>query len=136
MPYTGAHAVAYSIKIDRQKRLVISTFTGTFTPNALGEGRRVLAEDPDFDPSFGHIIDLSRVTSVEFPSTAVHTTIQESSIFSDDAIQVVIAPDRIKFEFAKVFKDRASKQRPGLQVTRTMEAALAVIAHTRALNKG
>lgn len=120
--------MAFSIKIDRQRRLVISTFAGKFTPEALAEARRSLADDPTFEPSFAHIVDLSRVTEVEFPNPAVDTMAQQGSIFAKTAVQVVIAPDRLKFEFAKLFTTKWSQSGPGLQVTRTMEAALAVIA--------
>jgi len=120
--------MAFTIKIDKQKRVIVSTFSGVFTPHSILDGRKILSDDPAFDPSFAHILDMSRVTKVEIPAPAVERLSRDRSIFHKTSIQVIVAPHKFKFEFAKLFKTKSSKERPALQVTRSLEAAYALIA--------
>lgn len=122
----------FFIRVDKPKRLVVSTFTGPFTADTLIEGRKALSQDPDFDPAFSHIIDLSRVTKVEIEGPAVAQLSRDKSMFEKDAVQVIVAPEKLKFDFAKLFKTKSVTERPLLEVTRSLEAAYALIALQRA----
>ncbi len=49
-------------EIDKQRRLVITTGSGRITlANALAHQEK-LRKDPDFDPRFSQIMDLTRIT--------------------------------------------------------------------------
>lgn len=120
--------MSFTIKIDKQKRVIVSTFAGAFTPDVILQGRKLLKDDPAFDPSFAHVLDLSRVAKVEMPGPAMERLARDRSIFEKTSVQVIVAPERLKFEFAKLFRSKSSKERPSLHVTRTLEAAYALIA--------
>jgi di/tripeptidase len=128
--------VPFRIRIDKQKRLIVSTFTGIFSPNELIDGRNALAENPDFDATFAHIIDLSRVTKLDMEGLAVAQLSRERTIFEKDSVQVIVASEKLKFEFAKSFKTKSATERPFLEVTRSMEAAYALIALHKAEKPG
>ena len=117
-----------SFRIDQEKQLIVSTFAGRFTPETILEARKALGENPAFDPRFAHILDLSRVTEIEISKSAVEQLSRDRSIFERSSLQVIVAPERLKFEFAQLFKNRSAQERPALQVTRSLEAALAVVA--------
>ena len=51
-----------SYVIDKENRLVICTGTGVVTPDEVMEFRRQIVRDPDFDPSFSQLGDLSGIT--------------------------------------------------------------------------
>ena len=52
-------------KIDRQRRLVMTTYSGVLTAaDALGHQAKLL-KDPDFDPTFSQLFDVTHVTDVK-----------------------------------------------------------------------
>lgn len=52
-------------KIDKERRLVLTSASGVFTlADAVSHMER-LSKDPDFDPSFSQIADFTQVTRVE-----------------------------------------------------------------------
>ena len=53
-------------------------------------------------------------------------------MFNKDSVQVIVAPEKLKFEFAKLFRTQSAKERPALEITRSLEAALAVVALRKA----
>ncbi len=118
----------FSIRIDKDRKLIVSTFAGRFTAEVIRHGRRALREDPSFDPSYAHILDLTGVTKVEIEGPVVEQLSRDRTIFDKDSVQVIVAPEKLKFEFAKLFKTKSVKERPSLEITRSLEAALALVA--------
>jgi hypothetical protein len=52
-------------KIDKERELVMTTYSGVLTiAEALGHQER-LPKDPDFDPSFSQLFDVTHVTDVQ-----------------------------------------------------------------------
>lgn len=128
--------MAFSIRIDKQRKLVVSTFTGRFTPATIIDGRKALSEELDFDPSYAHILDLSRVTRVEIDNATVGQLSRDRTMFDKDSVQVIVAPEKLKFDFAKLFKTKSTTERPLLEVTRSLEAAYALVALHKAEKSG
>ena len=63
-------------KIDRERRLVLSTGSGVFTiEDILGHQERLL-KDPDFDPSFSQLMDFMQVTKVDITPADVRLAAQ------------------------------------------------------------
>jgi hypothetical protein len=58
--------VPASYKIDKARRLVISTASGFLTAADLSTHQRRLLGDPDFDPSCSQIFDCTAVTGIGF----------------------------------------------------------------------
>jgi hypothetical protein len=68
-------------KIDKDRRLVLSTAWGVFgLADALSQQRR-LAKDPDFDPSYSQIADFTQVRQFDVTTDDIHRFAQ-GSIFS------------------------------------------------------
>ena len=50
--------------IDRQDRTVRTVFSGVLTRNEVAEQARKLGDDPDFDPAFSELVDLTAASEV------------------------------------------------------------------------
>src|SRR5258708_37186333 len=77
----GRENMPATYEIDKQRRLVIST---CLDPLTLTEGlahQEKLLKDPDFDPSFSHLLDCTRVTFSGFASNDI-CKLAEARIFS------------------------------------------------------
>lgn len=65
--------------IDRANRLVLSSAEQTVTDDDLLGHIRQLRNDPDFDPAFDQLFDLSRVDRVEVTFNGVRLAVAESA---------------------------------------------------------
>jgi hypothetical protein len=54
-----------SYKIDKKRRMVLTTWSGVLTEDEVLAQQRQLTNDPDFDPSFSHYSDLTGVRAVD-----------------------------------------------------------------------
>lgn len=70
-----------SYVIDKQNKLAIGTATGVLTMDEVLESRRQILGDPDFDPSFSQLGDLSSVTKVDLTADQIKM-LAETSPFS------------------------------------------------------
>ena len=61
-------AVPYKYRIDKARRAVLLTLTGTLTEAELQDGRRAVAANADFEPGFCNLTDATGVTRVEASS--------------------------------------------------------------------
>jgi hypothetical protein len=57
--------MAASYKIDKDRRLVCSTWSGVLTADEVLAQQRQLVNDPDFDPSFSQYSDFTGVRAVD-----------------------------------------------------------------------
>ena len=83
-------------KIDKERRLVLTTAWGVFTFADAVSHQRKLAEDPDFGPSFSQIADFTQVTQFEITADDVHRFAQ-SSIFSPVSRRAILMPTESGF---------------------------------------
>ena len=90
---------------------------------------------PEFDPSFALILDLSKVTAIDIPASAIEQLSRDRTMFEKDSVQVIVAPEKLKFELAKAFRTKSAKERPSLEIARSLEAALAIVALDRTANR-
>ena len=52
-------------KIDKERRLIITTASGQITMSGIGELKKKLLNDPDFDPTFAHLVDMRALDSTD-----------------------------------------------------------------------
>ena len=57
--------VPVSYKVDQQRRMVLTTWSGAITEDEIFAYQRQLMDDPGFDPSFSRYSDLSDVREVK-----------------------------------------------------------------------
>jgi hypothetical protein len=120
-----------TLKIDRKRKLAVSTFYGELNDQDLLSHRATILENPAFDPSFSELVDFSAVTSFRLSDAALGGLAKSKSIFHESSIHVVVAPERVAFQIASQYRDLTRASRPNLYVVRTVEEAYALLETAR-----
>lgn len=111
-------------KIDKERRLVMSTMFGVAT---LADGlahQEKLRKDPDFDPSFSQLMDFTHVVKIEITAEDVRTLAQQS-IFSPDSRRAMLVSSDLAFGLSRIFEVlRESFGEQGIRVFRNLDDAL------------
>ena len=111
-------------KIDKQRRLVLSTASGVFTLADAVSHMDKLSADPDFHPGFSQISDFTHVTRIELSSDEI-LRLAQRTIFSTHAGRVFIAPNETIFGIGRMFEIlRGLEGEKGIRIFRTLEEAL------------
>jgi hypothetical protein len=118
-------------KIDKERRLVLSSGTGLLTKeDILGHMDR-LSKDPDFAPDFSQIVDFREITGVEFGPEEVRQ-FAERNIYSSRSLRAIVVGDDLQFGLARMFEiHRELKGEKGIRVFRNYDEALdwVVVGH-------
>jgi len=105
-----------TLSIDREQRLVYSAFLGTVTEEDFqGQPGRILAQ-PAFDPAYADILDFSSTTDMQVSDETLARMAEHKSIFSQEAIHIVIAPRGLIRKMAKHFQMMSLESRPNFVV--------------------
>jgi len=111
-------------RIDKERRLVMSTISGVFT---LADGlahQEKLLKDPDFDPNFSQLLDCTHVTHVELRPEDVRRLAQRS-IFSPNSHRAILVGSDLVFGFARMFlMFRETLGEKGIRVFYSLDEAL------------
>ena len=111
-------------KIDKERRLVLSSASGVFTLADAVSHMDKLSNDPDFDPSFSQIADFTQVTRIELSSNDIRRLAQRG-IFSAHSRRAFIAPNETIFGIGRMFEIlRGLEGEKGIRIFRTLEEAL------------
>jgi hypothetical protein len=89
-------------RIDKKRRLVMSTISGVFTLTDGLAHQENLLKDLDFDPSFSQLLDCTQVTKVVLKPEDVRRLAQRS-IFSPDAHRAILVASDLVFGLARIF---------------------------------
>ena len=112
-------------KIDKERRLVMSTASGAFTlADALAHGEKLL-KDPDFEPNFSQLMDLTQITAWEIDPEELRSMAQ-LNVFSPQSRRAILATTDVVFGYARMFemlRDFAGET--GIRVFRNRDDALA-----------
>lgn len=111
------------LKINPQKRVVVSTFFGAVTDQEFLNHRQTIVGHPDFKPEFDEIVDLTIVSDFQVSAAALQKLATQESVFRPSSKHAVVAPKDISFEKAELFKRMANSSRPDLKVLRTAAEA-------------
>ena len=111
-------------KIDKERKLVMSTGSGVLTlADALAHQEKLLKE-PDFDPSFSQLVDLTQVTNLEFSSADVRRLAQKSS-FSPTSRRAVLVSSDIVYGLSRMYEAfRSISGEKGVRIFRDLNGAL------------
>jgi hypothetical protein len=111
-------------RIEKNKRLVMSTLSGVFT---LADGlahQEKLLKDPDFDPNFSQLLDCTHVTKLELGPDDVRRLAQRS-IFSPNSRRAILVSNDLVFGFARMFvMFREASGEKGVRIYRDLDEAL------------
>ncbi len=111
-------------KIDKERRLVMSTAAGELTKDEVLSLQDQLRKDPDFDPSFSQLSDLTHVTVMNITGAEMQE-LAASTAFSSRSRRAVLASNDLAFGLARMFEQiREAKGDLGIRVFRKLEDAL------------
>jgi len=115
--------VPAAYKIDKERRLVLTTVWGKLTFTDGVAHRNELRSDPDFDPTYREISDFTQVTELAFSAEELRGHAQ-FDVFSPSSRRAFVAPDDAKFGLGRMFAMlRESRGDLGIRVFRTLEEA-------------
>jgi hypothetical protein len=111
-------------KIDKERKLVMSTAAGELTKDEVRSLQDQLRKDPDFDPNFSQLSDLTHVTAMNITGAEMQE-LAERTAFSPKARRAVLASNDLAFGLALMFEQiREAKGDHGIRVFRKLEEAL------------
>jgi hypothetical protein len=94
--------MAWSYKIDGERRLVTTTAWGTLTADQVLEHQRKLQNDPAFDPDFFQLLDFTLVVYLKMDAKTVMELSQAES-FSRKSRRAFIANTPFHYGMARMF---------------------------------
>lgn len=113
-----------SYKIDKERRLVLSSGTGHLTKQDILGHMDQLSKDPDFDPDFCQLVDFREITEVEFGPEEVRE-FAERNIYSPRARRAILVKDDLHYGLARMFEThRDLKGESGIRVFRDYNEAM------------
>jgi hypothetical protein len=111
-------------KIDKERRLVMSTAFGVVTMADGLAHQEKLRKDPDFDPSFSQLMDYTHVVKFEITAEDVRALAQQS-VFSPDSRRAMLVRGDLAFGLARMFEAlREDFGEQGIRVFRNLDDAL------------
>lgn len=118
----------YFYRIDQKLKLVLSIAGGIVTKGDVLRHQDQLLADPEFDPNFSELIDLTLVTGSEATATDVRE-VADRTIFSPASRRAVIVDSEEVYGISRMFETfRELKGERGIRVFRSLEAGLDWIA--------
>ena len=115
----------WSCFIDVQQRLVFTQMTGVVTPADIEAEMQAVKSDPNFDPSFNHLIDgFDSKPAPDFPTDKIRE-LGSHTIFDKNVRRALVVSGDLAFGLARMFGTyREIHGELNLQVFRSREAAL------------
>jgi hypothetical protein len=111
-------------KIDKERKLVLSTGSGVLTREDLLGHQERLSRDPDFHPDFSQLSDFTHITKTELTPADVRLA-AEKSIFSPHSRRAMVVKDDLQFGLARMFEiHRDLAGETGIRVFRNIDEAL------------
>jgi hypothetical protein len=115
------------VKIDKRRRTVVSTFYGEVNgDDLLGHALKIQA-DPEFNPAYSEIVDLSAVTSFLVSQSALADMAERPSLFRESSLHIVVAPADFEFRAARSYQEMARNSRPKFYVVRSLQQAYSLL---------
>jgi hypothetical protein len=112
-------------EIDKERRLITSTASGVITLPEIWAHQEKLDKDPDFDPSFAQLLDVTQVTKLKLSSEDVRR-VAESNTLSTNPRLAIVATSNLVYGMARMFQIfREMKGEEKTRVFRDRDEALA-----------
>jgi len=114
--------VPATYRIDRERRIILSTASGVLTDHDIREHQQQLRSDPDFDASFDQLWDHRDVTDFQI-TTATLRDLATARSFKPGSRRAVVTPSDLGFGLARMFQTLHEEAPEDLRVFRTIEEA-------------
>jgi hypothetical protein len=113
-----------SYKIDKERRLVMTSGVGVLTKEDVQAHMDRLSSDPDFDPDFSQLADFREITVVEFGPEDVRQFAQRE-IYSPSSRRAFLVKNDLQFGLARMFETyRELNGESGIRVFRSFDEAM------------
>ncbi|MGB2592048.1 MAG: hypothetical protein WAJ96_15440 [Candidatus Acidiferrum sp.] len=111
-------------KIDKERRLVLSSGTGIFNLEDARLHQERLLADPDFDPSYAQLLDFTHTTQIDLTAADIHQ-LALRNIFSPNSRRAILVPNDLAYGLGRMYEilREASGER-GIRIFRNLEDAL------------
>jgi hypothetical protein len=109
-------------EIDRNRHLVTTRLWGPVTDDEVYEHNEKLRSDPEFDPSYRQIADMTGVTEIAVSTSMINETAQDQ-FFTPGTPRAFIASDDGVFGMARMYSLRAEGLGQTIQVFRDTGSA-------------
>lgn len=110
--------------IDKERRLVITTVFEQLTVADALAHQEQLSKDPDFDPGYSQLIDLTRADVSEIAATDVRR-IAERNIYSPESLRAIVVSSNVAYGLGRMFETlRESAGENGIRVFRDLDEAV------------
>lgn len=111
-------------EIDKERRLVITTVFEQLTVADALAHQEQLSKDPDFDPGYSQLIDLTRADVSEIAATDVRR-IAERNIYSPESLRAIVVSSNVAYGLGRMFETlRESAGENGIRVFRDLDEAV------------
>ena len=114
--------MSISYDIDKKQRLVTSRLWEVVTNDEVDDHNRRLRTDPDFDPGYRQLIDLSGITEIRITTPKV-TAAAQDQYFTPGTRRVFVATTDATFGMARMFALRAEASGQTVEVFRDRKQA-------------
>ena len=111
-------------KIDKERRIVLSTGSGIVTKDDLMGHQDRLLEDPDFDRSFCQLWNLTQVTGAKVKATDVEIMARRD-VFSPLSRRAIVVATDEHYGLARMFQiHRELSGEQGIRIFRNLDDGL------------
>lgn len=124
LPERDGEYVPVFYKIDKDRRLVMSSGSGVLTVGVALAYMDLLSKDPDFDPEFSQVSDFTQFTGIDLSPEDVRQ-LARRNIFSPRSRRAFVVKNDLQFGLARMFQiHRELNGEMGIRVFRTIDEAL------------
>ena len=116
--------MAYSYRIDADRRFVLTRAWGTLASGDIAQHRVRLRADPAFDAEYSQLVDLRAVTEVEATPEEI-AFLARDPLFAAGARRAIVAASPAVFGLARMFGTYAESAEQNVHVFADMDKACA-----------
>jgi ribonucleotide monophosphatase NagD (HAD superfamily) len=88
--------------LDKERQLVITTGSGRVTFAEARAHQEKLKNDPDFQPQFGQLLDLTAVTGLDLSNQEAQSLARTSPFFATSSRRAWVAPSPFLFGMGRL----------------------------------
>jgi hypothetical protein len=120
-------------KIDRERRIVMSSGSGVLTIGDIMGHQERLSNDPEFDPSYSQLLDFTQVTKVELSSDDVRLAARKN-VYLPHSRRAMVVNNDFQYGLARMFEiHRELAGEVGIRVFRSIDEALGWVLSTNSV---
>jgi hypothetical protein len=116
-----------TVAIDSSQRVIVSTYVGEVAEDEFRNAIKELPMQPGFDPAFSHIIDFSQLTVANVSTEFVKHVARSPSLFTQEARQVIVAPQTHIFGLARMAQILRGQQSTNIEVVQSLKKAYEIL---------